>query len=92
MKRAAGTEATLQKGENFVQDHETKTKKQRRAKTTASEPVDTDQGINPAIGKMDRHLLADFVAQSTSRFGKDLSLVELEDNYVPGPRYSKLPS
>ena len=41
-------------------------------------------GINTAISKMDTRLLADYVAQRTKRFGDDLSVVELEDLYIPG--------
>ncbi|KAL8896485.1 MAG: hypothetical protein Q9192_003078 [Flavoplaca navasiana] len=40
-------------------------------------------GINTAISKMDTRLLADYVAQRTKRFGDDLSVVELEDLYIP---------
>ncbi|KAL8772037.1 MAG: hypothetical protein Q9209_002703 [Squamulea sp. 1 TL-2023] len=39
--------------------------------------------INPAIGRMDNRLLADYVAQRTKQFSDHLSLVELEDMYVP---------
>lgn len=54
------------------------------AEHITTETRETDSNINTAIGKMDNHLLADYVAQRTKRFGEDLSLVELEDMHVPG--------
>lgn len=42
------------------------------------------QGINLAIAKLDSRLLADYVAKRMKRFSPDLSLVELEDRYIPG--------
>lgn len=46
--------------------------------------LDLEQGINTAIGQMDSRLLADWVAQQIRRFAPDLSMVELEDQYLPG--------
>ena len=46
--------------------------------------LDLDQGINSAIGKMDNQLIADWVAQRIRRFAPDLSVLELEDQYLPG--------
>ena len=46
--------------------------------------LEFERGINPAIGKMDNQLIADWVAQRTRRFASDLSVVELEDQYLPG--------
>ncbi|KAI1246585.1 csm1-like protein [Eutypa lata] len=43
---------------------------------------DTDAGVNRAIGLMDSQLMADHIAQKTSRFGTDLSPVELSDLYI----------
>ena len=39
--------------------------------------------INHAIGRMDRRLLVDHLAQRTSRFEPDLSMVELQDLTLP---------
>lgn len=45
--------------------------------------LDIERGVNLAIGRMDRGLLADYIAQRTKRFHSDLSAVELEDLYIP---------
>lgn len=60
--------------------------KRKRAKIPKpiDEDLDLDQGLNFAIGKLDRHLLADYVAQRHKRFSPGLSIVELEDKHIPG--------
>jgi len=45
--------------------------------------LDEENGINPAIGKMDPSLLADFIARQTKKHEPELSVVELEDRRVP---------
>ncbi|KAG7007733.1 racA [Physcia stellaris] len=47
------------------------------------ETLDLERGINTAIGQMDSRLLTDWVAQQVKRFAPDLSMVELEDQYLP---------
>ncbi|PKS09371.1 hypothetical protein jhhlp_003985 [Lomentospora prolificans] len=58
-----------------------KKKRRRKAKNNAEddELIDLELGVNGAIAKMDSQLLADHLAQRTSRFGTDLSPVELSD-------------
>ena len=56
----------------------------RVMKQENDEELDLEQGINTAIGKLDSRLLADFVAQRAMRFAPYLSMVELEDQYIPG--------
>ena len=46
--------------------------------------LDLDHGVNVIIGNMDKHLLADYIAQQTKRFLTELSPVELEDLRIPG--------
>lgn len=46
--------------------------------------LDLERGLNLAIGRMDRALLADYIAQRTKRFQSELSAVELEDLHIPG--------
>ncbi len=46
--------------------------------------LDVEGSINVAIGKMGRSLLADYIAQRTKRFQRDLSAVELDDLHIPG--------
>lgn len=88
MAKDSATNTISQRRKRPAQDRDTSEsrpiKKQRRKKAAPEEIIDLDQGINTAIGKMDNYLLADFVAQSTRRFGKHLSLVELEDDRISG--------
>lgn len=67
-------------------DAESKSKKRKRTKTPRDingDDLDEKAGINRGIGHMDSQLLADYIAQRTKRFEKDLSFVELEDRYIP---------
>ena len=66
-------------------------KKRRKAKPKFEddELIDLELGVNGAIAKMDSQLMADHLAQKTSRFGADLSSVELSDLSIPGKRASK---
>ena len=63
-------------------------KKRRSGKTNPSAgkvgQLDLELGFNPAFGNMDNRLIADWVAQCVRRFAPDLSVLELEDQYLPG--------
>lgn len=64
-------------------------KDKKRRKTRPGIPdldidLDLKRGLNLAIGKMDRGLLADYIAQRTKRFRNDLSTIELEALHIPG--------
>ncbi|KAI9703269.1 MAG: hypothetical protein M1836_007835 [Candelina mexicana] len=59
------------------------TKKRKHQAVPADDDLDLISGINYAIGRMDNRILADHLAQQIKRFGGDLSLVELEDRYIP---------
>lgn len=48
--------------------------------------LDVEAGLNKAFERMDSQLLADHVAQKTTRFATDLSSVELADLYISGER------
>ena len=61
-------------------------KRNKEANALNDETLDLDSNLNLAIGKLDRQLLADFVAQRTKRFSPNLSPLELEDLYIPGNR------
>ncbi|KAL2269538.1 hypothetical protein VTJ83DRAFT_1722 [Remersonia thermophila] len=54
--------------------------KQKRAEDEAD--LDLEAGLNRAFERMDGQLLADHLAQKTTRFGTDLSSVELADLYI----------
>lgn len=66
-------------------------KKRRKAKPKFEddELIDLELGVNGAVAKMDSQLMADHFAQKTSRFGADLSSVELSDLSIPGKRATK---
>ena len=61
-----------------------KAKKAAKARNAEDNTFNMEMGINTALGKLDIHLLADYVAQQTKRWAPDLSLVEMEDKYIPG--------
>lgn len=61
--------------------------KRRKARSGVQDQdldLDLERGLNLAIGRMDRGLLADYIAQRTKRFQSELSTVELEDLHIPG--------
>lgn len=60
-----------------------KRKRTKKPKDINEDELDEELGVNTAIARMDSRLLADYVAQRTKRFESDLSLVELEDRYLP---------
>lgn len=53
---------------------------------------DTEAGVNRALALMDSQLMADHLAQKTSRFGTDLSPVELSDLYISRMSLSQVAS
>ncbi|KAJ9641475.1 Protein cms1 [Coniosporium apollinis] len=60
-----------------------KRKRTKKPKDIDKNELDDELGVNTAIARMDSRLLADYVAQRTKRFESELSLVELEDRYLP---------
>ncbi|KAI9163460.1 Protein CMS1 [Paramyrothecium foliicola] len=58
---------------------EKKSKKKRKAKYREDESLDSELGLNTLFARMDNQLLADHLAQKLSRFGTELSSVELSD-------------
>lgn len=61
-----------------------KRQKSKKKHLTEDDELDTELGVNNAFSHMDSQLLADYVAQRTRLYEGDLSLVELEDKYIPG--------
>lgn len=60
-------------------------KKKRKSKYNAEdESLDMELGLNTLIARLDSQLLADYLAQKTSRFGTDLSPVEISDLTISG--------
>ncbi|KFA69837.1 hypothetical protein S40285_02440 [Stachybotrys chlorohalonatus IBT 40285] len=68
-KRAAEDAAPEKKKKN----------KKRKGNFQEDDALDSELGLNTSVGRMDSQLLADHVAQKLSRFGSDLSTVELAD-------------
>lgn len=61
-----------------------KSKKKRKGNSQNDESLDTDLGVNTLFARMDNQLLADHLAQKTTRFGSDLSPVEIADLTLSG--------
>lgn len=60
-------------------------KKKKSSKHSAEDEfLDTELGLNTLFAKMDNQLVADYLAQKTSRFAPDLSNVELSDITISG--------
>ena len=59
--------------------------KKKRKKVRQDEgDLDAEAGLNLAVARMDGQLIADHMAQKTSRFATELSSIELSDLYVSG--------
>ncbi|KAK3394110.1 U3-containing 90S pre-ribosomal complex subunit-domain containing protein [Podospora didyma] len=56
-------------------------KKQKKVREDDAD-LDVEAGLNRAFERMDGQLLADHIAKKTTRFGTDLSTVELSDLYI----------
>lgn len=67
-------------------DGEGGAKKKKRSKKAREDEgdLDVEAGLNRAFERMDGQLLADHIAQKVTRFGTDLSSVELSDLYISG--------
>ena len=59
-------------------------KKKKKSSNPEDESLDTELGVNALFSRMDNQLLADYLAQKTSRFGSELSSIELADLTVTG--------
>lgn len=58
-------------------------KTKKKPKDVDDDALDSELGINHAIGHMDSRLLADHIAQRSKRFQPEMSLVEAEDMHIP---------
>lgn len=61
-----------------------KSKKKGSKHQVVDETLDTELGVNTLFSRMDNQLLADYLAQKMTRFGSDLSTVELSDLTISG--------
>ena len=62
-------------------------KRKTKSQQQDDELLDMQLGINTLFSRMDNQLLADHLAQKLSRFGGDLSSVELADLTVSGENW-----
>jgi protein CMS1 len=64
-------------------------RKKRKPATASDESgfLDNEAGINLMFSRMDGQLLADLLAKNVTRFGKDLSPVEIADLSIAGRDY-----
>ncbi|KAK0251233.1 hypothetical protein B0A54_04483 [Friedmanniomyces endolithicus] len=58
-------------------------KTKKKPKDVDDDALDSELGINHAIGHMHSRLLADHIAQRSKRFQPEMSLVEAEDMHIP---------
>lgn len=58
--------------------------KKRKGNSQDDESLDMELGLNTLFQRMDNQLLADHLAQKLTRFGTDLSPVEVSDLTLPG--------
>ncbi|KAG5983279.1 hypothetical protein E4U55_000357 [Claviceps digitariae] len=66
-----------------VVQHNKKKKRKTKAQRDEDEALDMELGINTLFSRMDNQLLADYLAQKLTRFGGDLSSVEISDLTLP---------
>lgn len=86
--------AAKAKSKKRPQDDEGGARKRKKKSAYEQDELlfDTDAGVNKAIALMDSQLMADHIAQKASRFGTDLSAVELSDLYISRkPALSRCP-
>jgi protein CMS1 len=65
-----------------------KQRKSKKSKIAEEDELDVESGVNNAFSHMDSQLLADYIAQRTRKYESDLSMIELEDKYIPGMQHS----
>lgn len=61
-----------------------KRRKLKKPKDVDDEALNVELGVNHAIAHMDSRLMADHIAQRVRRFQPELTVVELEERYLPG--------
>lgn len=77
--------AKKRQAEDEIPAKKAKKPKKRNSKfQTDDEALDTELGVNTLFSRMDNQLLADYLAQKTTRFGGDLSTIELSDLTISG--------
>lgn len=62
------------------------TKKSKKGKKNfdKDDSLNAELGVNTSFERMDNQLLADYLAQKLSRFGTDLSTIEISDLTISG--------
>lgn len=81
----------MKRNQDLTSDGEQINIHSKRQKTSKSsrdphQDVNMEKSIDLTIGKMNSHLLADYIAGKTKLFRSDLSTLELHDLTIPGRR------
>ena len=75
--------ASKSKSKKRSRDDEGGSRKRKKSGFEQDELLfDAEAGVNRALALMNSQLIADHLAQKTSRFGTDLSSIELSDLYI----------
>jgi len=82
----AGSTASAPRPKKRRQNDDGTPRKKRKAGEWSDDVLDDEAGLNRAFASMDSQLLADYLSQKTTRFGADLSPVELADLYISGEK------
>ena len=84
-KRKRGDEAdATQDSKKAAKKAKRKEKKKQKMKEIDEDDLDQELGVNHAFERMDSQLLADYINARTRLYGKDLSTVELDEQFIPG--------
>lgn len=73
-----------------AQDDGGSQKKKKKKVRQDEGDLDAEAGLNLAFARMDGQLIADHIAQKTTRFGTELSTIELSDLYISGKSRTSL--
>lgn len=83
-KRKRNPDDEVESSEPTKTAKKSKKKRPKKPKDIDDEALDSELGVNHAIGHMDSQLMADHIAQRTRRFQPDLTEVEAEDARISG--------
>ena len=83
---AASTNLVSRKRHTIVQDLSTGNPRKRRHKHRkfAGADIDSNAGLNLALGRLDRYLLADYLSEKTKQYDGSLTSIEMKEKRIPG--------
>ena len=82
----ASTGLVSRKRKTIVPNRSTGKPKKRRLKqqTFIGPDIDSNTGLNLALGRLDRYLLADCLSQKTYQYVNSMISIEIEEKRIPG--------